>query len=939
MEWHDSDPSDEEHAHQEDTQTTSRKRSSRACDQCRKTKSKCERSSGDSKMCKSCALTGTPCTYLGPSYKRGPPKGYIHAIEQRWHQVEALLGAILQCPDQRVQSVVSDLRQDDLAREILGRVDSGPYGPSGRRNQRADATKEDFFASILKSNESAADLSRARRQSRVSREIVSSNQDHGLAVVPTKEWQDNLSKRLAFGSSTGSSSRLSDDSGAPVSRRRRLNDNLDPPNWNSLYTIDPTPEDVDDIKGTTEELGQLSLDENQEVRYHGQASGLHLLGRSERTDDRIDGGIWRLPMARVWPASKFGIQNSFPPGPTYVDLPPQNVQDRLIELYFTYIHPVFPVVHKTRFLAEFNARKQNDGNDFRDSPHLSSGSAYSSPRPEPTQEVTRLLLFSMFAVAARFTDEDQAELPDGKMWDAGCDYLDRARDILTKIFHISRPSTVQSLMLLGYREFGIGSMEQGWIFIGMGIRMAYDLGLNCDSSNWKMHGHDLFSAEETQTRRQIWWVCVQTDRYGSFYMGRPIMIKDGDFDTPLPNVDPMEDRQPWQPLVTRNNISYPPVPGRTMSVFCATSRLAVITGAIVTQIYPVQVTTNVPRSTMLADLESRLDQWLITLPEELRFEGSTKKLTPPPQIIYLHLRYWGAVLLLHRAFIPNWKGKSEPPRRSTLGTRAFDLAHGAACHISTLMTQYRDTFTMRRASPFVTSYLLAASIMHILTLTLRPDNIEATVALQNCMSALKEMGTVWPSASRAWELVSGVHLRANAQTTPQPPPQQYQYVDRNKRGARDAFGEDKSADYLRRDQYRSPGAPDYGPPVNTNVGNTNNNSNFTDVNGVQDISTRLMAHMLGLEIPGAEPSTSYFPGYEWWPRMSQNMPPPGDNQGYAGNTADFSDMQAMNSGGNGATNWEQNLPTPVITGEYGLGNNNSSNSNLNYTYDFGQYGM
>lgn len=37
------------------------------------------------------------------------------------------MGAILQCPDPRVQNIVSDLRQDDLAREILGRVDSGPY--------------------------------------------------------------------------------------------------------------------------------------------------------------------------------------------------------------------------------------------------------------------------------------------------------------------------------------------------------------------------------------------------------------------------------------------------------------------------------------------------------------------------------------------------------------------------------------------------------------------------------------------------------------------------------------------------------------------------------------------------------------------------------------------------------------------------------------------
>lgn len=67
------------------------------------------------------------CTFLGPSFKRGPPKGYIRAIEQRWHQVESLLGVILQCTDPRVQGVVADLRRDDLAREILNRVDQGPY--------------------------------------------------------------------------------------------------------------------------------------------------------------------------------------------------------------------------------------------------------------------------------------------------------------------------------------------------------------------------------------------------------------------------------------------------------------------------------------------------------------------------------------------------------------------------------------------------------------------------------------------------------------------------------------------------------------------------------------------------------------------------------------------------------------------------------------------
>ena len=39
-------------------------------------------------------------------------------------------------------------------------------------------------------------------------------------------------------------------------------------------------------------VGQLSINEDEQVRYHGKASGLHLLGASERDDGRSEGGIW-----------------------------------------------------------------------------------------------------------------------------------------------------------------------------------------------------------------------------------------------------------------------------------------------------------------------------------------------------------------------------------------------------------------------------------------------------------------------------------------------------------------------------------------------------------------------------------------------------------------------------------------------------------------------
>lgn len=56
----------------------------------------------------------------------------------------------------------------------------------------------------------------------------------------------------------------------------------------------------------------------------------------------------------------------------------------------------------------------------------------SSPRPEPTQEVTSLLLLSIFAIAARFCDDEMPLPPKGKMWEAGCGYLDIARGLLGK---------------------------------------------------------------------------------------------------------------------------------------------------------------------------------------------------------------------------------------------------------------------------------------------------------------------------------------------------------------------------------------------------------------------------------------------------------------------------------------------------------------------------
>jgi len=59
-------------------------------------------------------------------------------------------------------------------------------------------------------------------------------------------------------------------------------------------------------------------------------------------------------MARFWPSAK---TNKIPvprDEGVSIDLPPLAMQDHLVDLYFTYVHPVFPVIHKGRFIREYN---------------------------------------------------------------------------------------------------------------------------------------------------------------------------------------------------------------------------------------------------------------------------------------------------------------------------------------------------------------------------------------------------------------------------------------------------------------------------------------------------------------------------------------------------------------------------------------------------------
>lgn len=161
-----------------------------------------------------------------------------------------------------------------------------------------------------------------------------------------------------------------------------------------------------------------------------------------------------------------------------------------------------------------------------DSPPSEPDTPTTSPFNRRRGRVSSLLLLSMYAIASRYDDNEVlSNLDPSTMWEAGDEYLDRAKVILDRSYASSRPSTCQSLLLMGYREIGIGAMAQAWTYIGMAIRMAQDLGMHRSADGWERVGLGgrLFNETELNERKRIWFGCVIMDKYVSTYIGLSFM--------------------------------------------------------------------------------------------------------------------------------------------------------------------------------------------------------------------------------------------------------------------------------------------------------------------------------------------------------------------------------------------------------------------------------
>ena len=162
----------------------------------------------------------------------------------------------------------------------------------------------------------------------------------------------------------------------------------------------------------------------------------------------------------------------------------------LLRMYFTWHYAYFTTLSRTLFTREFVRGKPLPG------------------AKRSTEYCTPLLVNAMLALGCHFTSRPGARADPHDSATAGDHFFKEAKRLILENdeHEIPKLATVQALALMSVREAGCGREAKGWVYSGMSLRMAHDLGLSVDS------GSPGLSDEEVDARRITFWGCFLFDK-------------------------------------------------------------------------------------------------------------------------------------------------------------------------------------------------------------------------------------------------------------------------------------------------------------------------------------------------------------------------------------------------------------------------------------------
>ncbi|KAL4936435.1 hypothetical protein BDV06DRAFT_233421 [Aspergillus oleicola] len=178
-------------------------------------------------------------------------------------------------------------------------------------------------------------------------------------------------------------------------------------------------------------------------------------------------------------------------------LPPRKTADSLMEVYWHYVFPLYPLVDSIRLQEEYL--------------RLWTGDSVSSD--ENMLMCTFNVIFALSCQLADFVAPEERE-------SSAATFFSRAKDLLHfNLWDSGSASLIQCLLLMAQYLQSTDSAHQCWIVTGLAIRNAQSMGLHFPQTI-----NHLANPQEQQLARKIWHGCVLMDRVISMTFGRPAMI-------------------------------------------------------------------------------------------------------------------------------------------------------------------------------------------------------------------------------------------------------------------------------------------------------------------------------------------------------------------------------------------------------------------------------
>ncbi|KAH7389984.1 fungal-specific transcription factor domain-containing protein [Pyrenochaeta sp. MPI-SDFR-AT-0127] len=232
----------------------------------------------------------------------------------------------------------------------------------------------------------------------------------------------------------------------------------------------------------------------------------------------------------------------------------------LCKLFFVHLGCSFPFLQRDRFMRDFEEK-----------------------------QVDAILVDAVCALAARFSTHPMLvgngdQQSDGESRAAnvqpseyGQAFAQRAKSAIPDTFPCPSVAVVQAALLLAYDEFGASRDSGLWMYLGIAIRMAQDLGMQT-LEGLKYEGHDgptpksikndhedsrppfaetkspsqpAGSPEEQEQRAvererlDTFWSIFFLDRVISSGTGRPVTLRDRDIEISFPSLDEVDPASGW----------------------------------------------------------------------------------------------------------------------------------------------------------------------------------------------------------------------------------------------------------------------------------------------------------------------------------------------------------------------------------------------------------